>query len=279
MATEAVANEFDGMSAIDIAVAAADENVEEPSGIPGSCAAETSTEGLITFSQFQFVEMKGRPLHGSYLPLQGEPVLGIAMAKAMLWGPWREAQFQFVNASGELIDGADLTAPDPELSSLYFYGEVTVPNIPFFASVTGTDINGIPFTITCSHEFLPQTIEVRFDLEFQKVSVGSTELTVTLINHGPADNFSVVSTNNMELPISVSDSQIDLGEGESKQIAVSLSIPSFSSGVLDVSLKLTASSTSNSSVENFGSSVARIERYNFMFMDGFDTVNLNGTQP
>lgn len=267
-------NPFDGMSAVDIAVQAESARLDEPQASPVGVCSDSIDEAMsINFMKFEFAKLTGRAGHQSLTPDHSQPIPGSKDAIAELWGSWATAEFRLVDETGELIENILMDSTDDEFARMYWAGSVDIPNSPFSVAVSGTDANGVAFDLTCSYTFYPQTIAVEFDVDFQRAQPGPAVLNAVVTNHGPADTFDLVFSNDMNVPNTGSPPQVVLTQGESTSVQMTVDIPAISTGVLDIRAKLTAQGTTNSSVSNHGNTLLRLERFNFMFGDGFDASN------
>jgi len=262
---------FDGMSAIDIAVAA---RLKKGKPVPHSVATAFDTpSGVVSsvdFFKFDIVELKGRPLHQGELPIPGDPIPGNVIALAELHGPWVTAQFRLVTGADELIENITMNLPDGQTSGVDLLGNFDVPNQPFKVAVSGEDTDGTPFDITRTHVYRPQTVEVRFSPEFQNVEPGIAELSAEITNHGPTETFQISVEDNIGAGVSSDVSEVELAQDESSQIVVTLQVPMISSGVLDIKINATATGKTNSSIQNSGKTTARLERFELVIKDGFE---------
>ncbi len=262
------------MSAVDISVAAAMVQINEsPVASFGSCENGVDSVTAVNLLKFEFAETTGRAGHEALTAVDSQPLPGSASAIAELWGPWVSAEFRLIDDAGVLIDLIAMSSIDDQYARVYWSGTVDVPNTPFRIAVAGTDSGGTPFDITCSYLFQPQTVSVKFDTKFQYANPGPVELTALVINHGPADTFDISYINDVGLPVTGLPAQVELAQGAEALVTLTVDIPSISTGTLDVKAKVVAQGTANSSVKNYGVAVVRSERFNYLFGDGFDSID------
>jgi hypothetical protein len=262
---------FDGMSAIDIEVAAALLNpAADISGTSQSLDSPQTGASSVHFLQFDFVEVKGRPGHEGELPIPGEPQPGPGTAVAQLSGLAEAVQFRLVDESGALIELVDLQLPEGESLGFAYLGTLTVPSQPFRVAASGNDLDGLSFDVTWDRLFSPQMFEVRFDPELLMVEPGLAELGATVTNHGPTKTFAIDVVNNLGLDVSSNVLQLELAQGQSAPIVVSLDVPAISTGVLSITVTATVTSIDDPQASNHGNALARLERFERVFWNGFD---------
>jgi len=133
--------------------------------------------------------------------------------------------------------------------------------------------------IVCGRLIEPQTIGVQFDQEVGGITTGPGILPASLHNHGPTDEFILKATNNLGLPIVVTPESVHVANGASIDVDVYIDIPTITTGVLAVTIRLTATGASNSSTGNYGEAARRLERTESVFIDGFDEVDVEELLP
>jgi len=272
------ANPYDGMSADDIAIQADIARMDSPPEISvGICVDAVDEITTIDFMKFEFAKLIGRAGHESLTSIDSQPLPGSTDAIVELWGPWATAEFRSVDGAGEMIEAIALRAADDDFARMYWAGTVNVPNIPFRVVVSGTDDNGTSFELTCPYLFQPQTVAVEFDIDFQHAPPGLLELNAQVTNYGPLDTFELNFSNDMDLPIQGSSAQVELAQGESANVVLTLDIPTISTGVLNIKTKLGVKGTVNPDAENHGTTLVRLERFDYIHGDGFDAYDSEET--
>ena len=128
------ASPYDGMSATDIAVAAAQDKSRQP---PPRSAEKAVRGGSVTLSSFALVEMRGRFLHEGWYPIPGEPLPGPTAAQAVLLGPWQTAEFRLLDESNELLQQVTLARLDDDPTASHLTGSFDPPGQPFKVAVSG----------------------------------------------------------------------------------------------------------------------------------------------
>ncbi|HET6566144.1 MAG TPA: hypothetical protein VFG52_12085, partial [Xanthomonadales bacterium] len=101
---------YDGMSAIDIMVAAAARKSGSASQPDVPAGTQVATAGsTISFHRFDLVELTGRFQHEGWYPIPGDPLPGTATGLAQMVGTWQSIQFRLVSEANELIHEVALT--------------------------------------------------------------------------------------------------------------------------------------------------------------------------
>jgi len=262
---------FDGMSAIDIKVAAAlRHKAEAASGqLPQFESAATSTSGF-GFLRCDLVELNGHPLHPGEFPIPGDPLPGTALARVEFNQFAQDTEFRLMNESGGLLQLIDLSAPGSQSASTTFQGSFTVPNEPFRIAATGEDLEGQPFDVSCERLYSPQTVEVEIDPANALVSPGNYELTAVITNHGLQNTFAIDASSDLGIAVNASQPSVVLGPDESASITLSLLIPQIASGVLDIGVTVNAVAEGNPNLHNQASATLWVERFETVFGDNFE---------
>jgi hypothetical protein len=206
----------------------------------------------IEFGSFDFIEEKGRPEHEAFFPISGQPVSGTNHeVLARLLGPVDTVVFRLVSLTGETLQAMNLSPPpNPPPGETKYYGSAQVPNEPFKAAVSGLDTSGIPYDITFQKVFNAQTVEVNFIPPVNFIP-GATTLPGDVTNHGSADTFSVIATDNNGFVTRVTPSLLTLSTGQTGQFEFDVSVPSGTPEDTRINLTLLVTSTSNPLVSNF----------------------------
>ncbi len=271
LAQPSEASPFDGMSAIDIAVAAALRKQERDAQVPSSLAeAPGATPSSITFFQCDIVELKGRFMHEGWYPIPGNPLPGTAATQVVLLGPWQTAEFRLIDEADDLLQELGLALDEEAPDGIIFLGTFDVPDQPFKMAVSGVDDQDVAYDVTCPKLFQPQTLEVRFDALFGLEKPGLIPLKLSITNHGPSGSFLLTVEDDMGVGASVDDEQVALDQDETIITTVHLNVPSISVGVLDITVTVTATGESEPERSNFGTTVVRVQKFNLIHDDGFE---------
>lgn len=272
---------FDGMSTIDISVAAAKRKyTKTASNHQGAIGAQAEVVSTVDFYSFNIVELKGRFLHEGWYPIPGDPLPGTVTVQAELIGSWQTAHFMLLDEADQLIENITLSVPAESAGSSTFLGTIEVPSQAFKVAVSGEDSDGVSFTITRPDIFRPQTVEVRFDSLFALVDAGVAQFSLSITNHGPLDTFQISVEDDMGVGVTSEVTAVELNMGETATTAINLQVPAVSSGLLDITITATAMGTSNPSSTNYGTTLARVQRFNLILNSGFEEgqpVNDGGT--
>jgi hypothetical protein len=270
-AEDSHSNRFDGMSAIDIAVAAALEKQKHtPESQINAADNVSGSPSSISFAACEIVELKGRFMHEGWYPIPGHPLPGTAVAKAVLLGPWQSAEFRLVDETDQLLGAITLALDEEAPDGMTFLGSFEVPEQPFRFAVSGTDASDELYDVVCSKTYQPQTLEVRFDELFVLAEPGLVPLELNITNHGPAGTFNLSVEDDMGVGASLDDSQLVIGEEETATTTVHLDVPNISVGVLDIVVTATVIRHGESDQGNFGTSQVRVQKFNLIHIDSFE---------
>lgn len=262
---------FDGMSAIDIRMAATlRQKTEAP--FKASTALETTatTASGIEFLRCDLVELKGHPLHPGEFPIPGEPLPGTALARVEFNQFAQSVAFRLLNSTGGLLQPIELNPPENLSASTTFQGSFTVPAEPFRIAATGQDLEDQDFDVSCDRLYSPQTVELKIDPENALVIAGDYELSVLITNHGPQNTFAIGASSDLGISVTPSQELIELGPDESAPFTLSLIIPQISSGVLDIGVMVSATAENNASLTNHAKATLWVERFEAVFRHNFE---------
>jgi len=259
---------FDGMSAIEIEVAAALATADwQTSGAPEPVAASTTGPD---FFRCDLVETKGRAGHEGDFPIPGNPLPGQVDVLVVFTDYAHAVQFRLETPSGDLLQYIELDAPAGQSISNSFGGTIEVPTEPFRIAASGEDLDSEAFDRACGQIYTPQSVEVRFQKEIIVAGPGLLEMVVTVTNHGPAQTFQFDANETLGLDVEVSPISVDLEEGASAPLTVSVTIPAISSGMLEIDLIATATSLADPAVQNSAQTVIRVEHFEHVFQDSYE---------
>lgn len=258
---------YDGMSAIDIMVAAASRDQEDKSTVAQSPPeGASSSSSSLSFLDFHFVELTGRYQHEGWYPIPGQPLPGNATGLARVHGSWHSFQFRLITEAGELIEPVVLDF----LAGDQFVGGFEIPDQPFKVAASGLDESDQAFDLIWPEVFRPRALELRFDSPFGTHQPGLVSLPLTITNYGVADSFQLSAEDDMGLGVSLTDTEIVIGQGQSGSTSVELIVPAISVGLLDIKITATAAGSSGPDSSNSASTLVRTERFNLILNSGFE---------
>ena len=181
----------------------------------------------IDFADFAFVEARGRPAHEGLFPLNGQPLLGEdRLARARMFGPYANVQFERVALDGTVLGPFALTPGHPGGASDEYVGSLVLPVQPFRVYARGTDATGAGFRRAFSPTFRGQSVKVEL------VTVGPSlppEVTTTIefrvTNLGAAGSFQITAIDDGRFVTQVAPPVISLASGGSTVVNVQLFVP------------------------------------------------------
>lgn len=270
------ANPNDGMSAIDIAVAAAQDKSRQP---PPRSAEKAVRDGAVILYSFALVEMQMNSLHPGWSPIPGEPLPGPVTAEAVLLGTWQTAEFRLLDESNKLLRAVTLSRSDEDPSGSQLTGTFELPTQPFKVAVSGVDTSSAAYDIIWPVVHRPQTVELRFAAGFTQAGPGPALLDLAVTNHGPAQAFDLTVSNDMGQGVTIAPARLTLAPGETQNAQVTLGVPAISSGVLDITVTATATGATQSAANNFATTNVRIQRLNLLFEDNFEPAQSSAGAP
>ncbi len=204
------------------------------------------------FSSFDFVTLTGRIGHEGYFPIPGQPVVGDTQTVVgRLSGTVTNVGFSMVTEAGDPLQSLVLAQGDANAPPDDYVGTVPLPSQPFRVVVTGKDASGVPFQRTIPALFHPQTVRVSPTNQPDGLPQGQNVLlTYTVQNVGPADTFTLTSSDGKSYVASVTPGSLSLGTGGSGNVTVNLFIPLSATLGTEDSITLVATSTTNPAVTN-----------------------------
>jgi len=173
----------------------------------------------------EFVELKGRPGHQGYFPIEGMPTVGASQAVAVeLSQPISEGKLELRSRSGELLaSGALLPRPGPDGKATndgHYGAQITAPAVAFIAYVTGKTTTGDRFERSQMTAVEPQYLAITAPMQ-QPVYPGSqVEYAFVLHNRGAADQFDVRVSDPGGFVVGTRQHKISLAAGASAQVLV-----------------------------------------------------------
>lgn len=206
----------------------------------------------IDFSDFSFVEARGRVEHEGLFPLNGQPILGEEqLARARVFGPSGSVQFERVALDGTVLGALALTAGGhPDAAADDYVGSLVLPAEPFRVYARGVDPSGAAFLRAFPPTFRGQTVKVETVTTGARLTPGATTtIQFRVVNLGAAGSFRVTAADDARFVTGVTPPVVSLGAGESAIATVSLFVPASTTREFDT-LTVSARSTTNPDVGN-----------------------------
>lgn len=186
----------------------------------------------IALNNFDFVEDRGRDEHTGLFPIFGQPVVSSepSLAVSNVIGPIGTANFELRSETGDVIQTIDLLSGDvagvPGTAFDDFVGDFVLPPERFRVYVRGTDEGGASYQRAFPQVFLARSVSITADISLLEVSPGGTfTVTLQVVNLGAPDPFAISASQTFGPATSVSPSIVTLGEGESAEVMVVLTVP------------------------------------------------------
>ncbi|HET6565295.1 MAG TPA: hypothetical protein VFG52_07775, partial [Xanthomonadales bacterium] len=130
-ADDSPASPFDGMSAIEIKIAAARQQHASAAANPVTGSESPAATSSIQFLRCDLVELNDHPLHPGEFPIPGEPLPGDALARVEFNQFVHSTAFRLLNESGGLLGNINLSPPANQDNSTSYQGSFTVPAEPY----------------------------------------------------------------------------------------------------------------------------------------------------
>ncbi len=221
-------------------------------GGSGSFTVEARANSALQFNSFEFVELTGRPAHEGLFPIAGQPVINTdETGLATLSGPFTTANFALVSQAGDTLQTVALAQGDPNAAADQFDGVFRPPAQPFRVVVSGLDQNGLPYQRLFSSLFRAQSVEVKINNTVSNLAAGSTtRLSFIAHNLGADGTFQILAADNRGFISSVQPASLTLIAGGSGNLSVDVSVPAGTPDGTDVSIAVTATSTSVPTITN-----------------------------
>ncbi len=199
---------------------------------------------------FDFVELF-EPVR-AYRPIAGQPVVNATpIVQSHLIGPYQTADFRFVDEFGATIQSLALTKGDPYAAFDEFAG---MPDVPFRVAVSGIDAAGKHYERLYPTLFRAQTVKVSLDdaTAIDSLPTGATttlRFKVKNLSDSTAE-FHMNAVDSKSFIKRTAPNELTLASGESAFFEVDLLPAKDVESNIDVSLTVTATSTSNTDVTN-----------------------------
>jgi hypothetical protein len=203
-------------------------------------------------SSFSFTELRGRPGHDGQFPIDGFPLSGQAgsLEAKITIDEVSSFQFEFRTKQDASLGTAAATVVSTD-SPDEIVAQTAVPTTPFLVYTTGLDLNGVLYQRVVPATFKPQSVKVTSPFA-ENLNPGSTTSYVFQVqNFGPADQFSITTTDNKGFLAGTSPTLLSLGTNATASVTVQISVPAGTAvGTLDT-ITLAATSVSTPAVNNF----------------------------
>ncbi len=216
--------------------------------------AEGKSEIFIT--TVEFVAPGGRIGHQGLFRIPGQPVADRpAMLEARLSGPIQEVSFRLISPEGNTIKPLEMRIVDESGDSREYLGTFELPNAPFRIAAKGPGSSGEAFERIFHSLFHAESVEVSPTDRFQQLPPGQTAPVIFVVrNAGPARTFRALAADSRRWLARAEPQELRLETGASAKVTVEMAVPEGSPRGSDVTITLTASSTSGPPTTN-GASV------------------------
>lgn len=218
----------------------------------GAYSAALQGNSPLELSRFDFVVLDG-DLHGGYLPIAGQPVLGTeGLGEAALLGPWATASFELVDGDGQSLGPVDLAQGYPDSDRSHFMGTLDLPSASFRVSVEGLDEAGYPYRRQYPAVYRAQSLAVAVDgAELVEVASGSTiQVDFTVTNLGTAGTFTASAVDSEGFVSGVTPTGLSLAAGATGTVRVTLDVPASAIEGLGSALTVTVTRAGDATVFN-----------------------------
>ncbi|MEK8017057.1 MAG: peptidoglycan DD-metalloendopeptidase family protein, partial [Candidatus Parabeggiatoa sp.] len=200
----------------------------------------------LQLNQFNFVEVRGRPLHQGEFPIHGQPIANVqSMINADVSGSFSTVEFELRSENGDFLKRLEMIST----SENTFSGKVNLPSENGRIYLKGTDTNGLEFLRAFPALWLGKSVKVEPVASDRELIVGqSYQVSFRITNLGSSDTFTLVATNNRGLLMSVTPNRVTLNTDESAVVNVTLEVPNDTA--VDNSVNMTLLAESDTTPEN-----------------------------
>jgi len=194
----------------------------------------------LKLSNFNFVEVRGRPLHQGEFPIHGQPMADAkSMVTADVSGSFATVEFELRSENGDFLKTLEMTST----SESTYSGELNLPTENVRIYLKGTDVNGLELLRALPALWLGKSVKVEPVASDRELIVGhSYQVSFRITNVGSSDTFTLVATNNRGLLNSVTPNSVTLNTDESAVVNVTLEVPNDMAVDNSVSITLLAES-------------------------------------
>ena len=200
----------------------------------------------LKLSNFNFVEVRGRPLHQGEFPIHGQPMANAkSMVSADVSGLFATVEFELRSENGDFLKTLEM----PSTAENMYSGELNLPTENFRIYLKGTDTNGLEFLRALPALWLGKSVKVQPVASDRELIMGQPyQVSFRVTNVGSSDIFTLLVTNNRGLPISVTPNSVTLNTDESAVVNMTLEVPNDT--VTDNSVNITLLAESVTTLEN-----------------------------
>ncbi len=193
-----------------------------------------------------FVRAEGRPGHGGFIPVPGEPLASQPnFVLAATTDGTSTANFDFRNTTGHFLEAISLTRLTRSGRN-YFFGQVTPPSGRFICYITGLNQAGQAYQRMAPRVFSSQTLIVEPPPPQDLVPGFPAKFQFAVTNVGPSDVITMSGSDSKGFFQSVTPSLATLASNETINVDVLLNVPTSAvAGSSDV-IKLNALGTGGS---------------------------------
>jgi von Willebrand factor A domain-containing protein 7 len=215
----------------------------------GKFVASVFGKSELNLTRFSFLQapVLQRP-EVDFTPLPGLPVAGeTTTGEARVSGERSSVSFGLRNPDATVIEPLALT----EARENVFQGDVAAPPTDFLVYANGVDVNGQPFQRVFRQFFKAQAVRVTPKLLFQTVAPGTSavyEFDVTNLSGTPM-SYVLYRNSASGYPVS-GPSSLSLDAGETKTVALTVSVSAFALPGTEDPLSLVVTSSADPGVTN-----------------------------
>jgi hypothetical protein len=179
----------------------------------------------LRLDSFEFVELRGRPGHEGYFPVDGFPLSRIEThARAQMNGPFATAVFEMRDVQNRAIAPLALEAEPADREE--FFGSLKPPGKSFRVYVTGTDAAGLEYQRLQSQMISPQTFRVTAISVPEDVwPGGKASYIFRAQNFGEAASFQVTAVVASGYPVRAHPTAFSLEAGQELEVQVETDVP------------------------------------------------------
>jgi len=192
-------------------------------------------ESTIDVTSFEFMEFADLGAHPGYKRIVGSPVPGrlTPVALTLAAAGASTATVQFRGLDGSVLQTLNLQdvgwSDDPsEVRASgwkVYFGQVTIPTVPFHVYVTGQTTNGNAYQRLLPGVIRPQTVEIIAPPIANLQPGKSMTYNMQVKNSGPADTFQLTGVDDENYLAGISPATFSLGTNATKNIKVSIKVP------------------------------------------------------
>jgi hypothetical protein len=223
----------------------------------GTYWLEAKAQSEINIITAEFVELRGRPGHQGLFRISGQPIAGepATLRVDLSADEAKSSAFALVSERGDVIERVQMKADDNDREE--FFGDLSLPTVPFRVQVTGRDSKGTEYQRLFSPLFHTETVQLTPRLDFDEIAAGETrDALFSVMNHGPARAFKITVTDGRRFVTSFEPRELTIDAHATAMVHVHLAVPAGTSNAFQDNLVIVAASTSGPSTTN--SAVVRL---------------------